>query len=231
MARIVNQEEYEIRRNEILDAAQRVVYTKGYELMSIQDILAEVKISKGAFYHYFGSKQALLEALIQRLVDQIQQVLIPVIEDDQLSATVKLHRAFDVASRWKTDRKDTLLTLVNVWYSDDNVVLRQRVQTAVIPEIQPLFTTVIDQGVREGVFHTEYPDQVSGIIFSILLSFGDNLIKSISQPTLHQEALQNLDKISASHQDAVERILGADPGSLPLFDTAILREWFPLSTN
>ena len=88
MARIVNQEEYEIRRNEILDAAQRVVYTKGYELMSIQDILAEVKISKGAFYHYFGSKQALLEALIQRLVDQIQQVLIPVIQDDQLSATV-----------------------------------------------------------------------------------------------------------------------------------------------
>ena len=63
------------------------------------------------------------------------------------------------------------------------------------------------------------------------MSFGDNLIKLISQPELHSEALQNLDKISASYQDAMERILGADPGSLPLFDTAILREWFPLSTN
>jgi AcrR family transcriptional regulator len=229
MARIVNKEEYEIRRNEILDAAQRVVYTKGYEQMSIQDILAEMKISKGAFYHYFDSKQALLEAMIERLVNQIQPLLIPIVQDEHLPATVKLHRVFDVASRWKTDRKETLLTLVNVWYGDDNVVLRQRVQTAVFPEIQPLFTTVIDQGVREGVFHTEYPEQVSGIIFSILMSFGDNLIESISQPELHQETLQNLDKISASYQISVERILGAEPGSLPLFDTAILREWFPLS--
>ena len=77
MARIVNKEEYEIRRNEILDAAQRVVYTKGYDQMSIQDILAEVKISKGAFYHYFDSKQALLEALIERLVSQIQPAADP----------------------------------------------------------------------------------------------------------------------------------------------------------
>jgi AcrR family transcriptional regulator len=229
MARIVNKEEYELRRNEILDAAQRVVYTRGYDQMSIHDILAEVHISKGAFYHYFDSKQALLEALIERLVSQIQPVLMPIVQDDQLPATVKLQRVFDVASRWKTDRKETLLTLVDVWYSDDNAVLRQRVQTAVFPEIQPLFTSVIDQGVREGVFDTEYPHQVSAIIFSMLISFGDNLIKWISNPELHYEALQNLDKFSASYQDALERILGAQPGSLPLFDTAILREWFPLS--
>ncbi len=229
MARIVNKEEYDLRRNEILDAAQRVVYTKGYDQMSIQDILAEVKISKGAFYHYFDSKQALLEALIERLVSQIQQVLVPIVQDEQLPAAEKLHQVFDVASRWKTDRKETLLTLVNVWYGDDNAVLRQRVQAAVFPEIEPLFTAVIVQGVKEGVFDTGYPDQISAIIFSMMMSFGDTLIQAISHPELHTETLQNLDIISASYQDAMERILGAEPGSLPLFDTAILREWFPLS--
>jgi AcrR family transcriptional regulator len=230
MARIVNKEEYEIRRNEILDAAQRVVYTKGYEQMSIQDILVETKISKGAFYHYFDSKQALLEALIERLANQVKQVLIPIVEDVSLPATDKLLRLFDSASRWKTDRKETLLALVNVWYADENAILRQRVQNAVIPQIQPLLTTIIYQGVSEGVFHTVYPEQVSGIIFSMLLIFGDTLIGLISHPELHYDALQKLDQTSASYQDAVERILGADPGSLPLFDTAILREWFPLST-
>ena len=59
MARIVNKEEYEIRRNEILDAAQRLIYTKGYDQMSIQDILAESHISKGAFYHYFELQASL----------------------------------------------------------------------------------------------------------------------------------------------------------------------------
>jgi AcrR family transcriptional regulator len=229
MARIVNKDDYELRRNEILDAAQRVVYTKGYEQMSIQDILVQGHISKGAFYHYFDSKQALLAALIERLVSQVQQVLIPIVQDDQLPATVKLHQVFDAASRWKTDRKETLLTLVNVWYGDDNAVLRQRVQAAVFPEIEPMFTAVIVQGVREGVFDTGYPQQISAVIFSMMMSFGDNLIQAIAHPELHSDTLQNLDIISASYQDAMERILGAERGSLPLFDTAILREWFPLS--
>ena len=68
MARIVKEEEYVEKRNEILAVAQRLVYTKGYEQMTIQDMLDELQISKGAFYHYFGSKQALLEALIEEHV-------------------------------------------------------------------------------------------------------------------------------------------------------------------
>jgi AcrR family transcriptional regulator len=226
MARIVNIEEYEIRRNEILDAAQRLVYTKGYDQMSIQDLLDEVKISKGAFYHYFDSKQALLEALIERLGKQVEPLLIPIVQDDHLTATEKLQRFFEVAARWKTDRKDYLLTLVNVWYADENAILRQKVQAAVIPQTAPLLTTIICQGVREGVFHTDFPEQVSEIISSLLQSFGDTLIKMIFKPEFHSETLAHLETLAACYQTAAERILGADAGSLPLFDTAILREWF-----
>jgi AcrR family transcriptional regulator len=229
MARIVNQEEYEIRRNEILDAAQLLVYTKGYEQMSIQDILAGVKISKGAFYHYFNSKQALLEALIERMAKQVLELMTPIVQDEHLTATEKLKRIFDVAARWKTARREYLLTLVNVWYADNNAVLRLKTQAAVLPQIAPLITTIIQQGVSEGTFHTAFPEQVSGIIFSLLQSFGDTLVIMIVQQELDPEALQHLETLSASHQDAVERVLGANPGSLPLFDTTILQEWFPLS--
>jgi AcrR family transcriptional regulator len=231
MARVVNKEEYELRRNEILDAAQRLVYTKGYEQMSIQDILAEVHISKGAFYHYFDSKQALLEALIERMAKQVIQFLIPIVQDDKLPAPEKLHRVFDAASRWKTDRKDVMLTLVNVWYADENAILRQKAQAATLPLIAPLLTTIFCQGVKEGTFHTEFPEQISGIVFSLLQNFGDTLVELISQHEITLDTLQLLESLAASHQDAVERILGAVSGSLPLFDTAILREWFPLSNS
>ena len=231
MARIVNKEEYEVRRNEILDAAQRLVYTKGYDQMSIQDILAEVHISKGAFYHYFDSKQALLEALIERWTKQVIQLLTPIVRDERLPAQEKLHCVFDAAARWKTERKDYLLTLVNVWYAEENAFLRLKAQAAVLPLIAPLITTIICQGVQESVFHTAFPEQVSQIIFSLLQSFGDTLVELISQQEFNSETLQHLETLSASHQDAVERILGADSGSLPLFDTTILREWFPLSNS
>jgi len=231
MARIVNKEEYEVRRNEILDAAQRLVYTRGYDQMSIQDILTEVHISKGAFYHYFDSKQALLEALIKRMAKQVIQLLIPIVQDDQLPAPEKLHRLFDAASRWKTDRKDVMLTLVNVWYADENAILRQKAQAATLPLIAPLLTTIFCQGVQEGTFHTAFPEQISGIVFSLLQNFGDTLVELISQHEITLDTLQHLESLAASHQDAVERILGANSGSLPLFDTSILREWFPLSNS
>ena len=67
MARILKEEEYTVKRNEILDVAQRLIYTKGYEQMTIQDMLDDLQISKGAFYHYFDSKQAVLEALVERI--------------------------------------------------------------------------------------------------------------------------------------------------------------------
>ena len=231
MARIVNKEEHEMRRTQILEAAQRLVYLKGYDQMSIQDILAELHISKGAFYHYFDSKQALLETMIERMAVQVIQLLNPIVQDEHLPAPEKLQRVFDAASRWKTDRKAVLLTLVNVWYADENAVLRLKAQAAVLPVIAPLLTTIICQGVREGVFHTEFPDQASGILFSLLHNFGDSLVPLIVQRESDPTALQHLDVLSASHQDAMERILGAEPGSLPIFDTAILREWFPLSNS
>jgi AcrR family transcriptional regulator len=231
MARTVKQEEYELRRTGILDVAQRFVYTKGYEHMSIQDILAELHISKGAFYHYFDSKQSLLEALIERMAKQVIQLLLPIVQDEHLPAPEKLQCVFDAASRWKTDRKELLISLVNAWYTDDNAILRQKAKAALLPLIAPLITTIVRQGVKEGVFQTAYPDQVSWIIFSVLQDFGDTLISLIMQQQTSPESFQHLEELSASHQDAVERVLGAEPGSLPLFDTAILREWFPPSNS
>ncbi len=231
MARTVKQDEYEQRRNAIVDTAQRLVYTKGYEQMSIQDILAEVQISKGAFYHYFNSKQALLEALIHRMADQGMQVMEPIIHDGTLSATEKLLRTFDTASRWKTARKDYLFSLVKVWFADENAILRIKSQAAVIALVTPLLTEVVRQGISEGVFHTQYPEQACEVIFSMLLSMGESMIKQLIQPEPDPAVLQYLQALTASYQDAMERILGAAPGSLPLFDPSILKEWFQTTDN
>jgi TetR/AcrR family transcriptional regulator, transcriptional repressor for nem operon len=65
-----------VRRTEILDVAQRLLVTRGYEEMGVQDILDELQISKGAFYHYFDSKLALLAAVIDRMQDALREPLV-----------------------------------------------------------------------------------------------------------------------------------------------------------
>jgi AcrR family transcriptional regulator len=84
MARVVK--EYVVRRNEILDVAQRLVFTKGYEQMTVQDILDVLQIAKGTFFHYFRSKQALLEALIERMIEQTNPLLMPIVKAPHPSA-------------------------------------------------------------------------------------------------------------------------------------------------
>jgi AcrR family transcriptional regulator len=44
-----------VRRTEILDVAQSLFYRKGYEPTSVQDIITEIGIAKGTFYHYFSA--------------------------------------------------------------------------------------------------------------------------------------------------------------------------------
>ena len=90
MVRKRKQDEHTAKRNEILDAALQLVYTKGYEQMSIQDILDALQISKGAFYHYFNSKGELLEGLINRMIDQALLMLQPIEQDQSLPAIEKL---------------------------------------------------------------------------------------------------------------------------------------------
>ncbi len=84
MARTVNIEEHEAKRTEILNTAMGLVFTKGYDRMTIRDILDGTGISKGAFYHYFDSKEALLEAFIQQIVSATDAQLRPLAEHHDL---------------------------------------------------------------------------------------------------------------------------------------------------
>jgi AcrR family transcriptional regulator len=223
VARIVK--EHAARRNEILDAAQQLVYTEGYGQMTIQDILDDLRISKGAFYHYFDSKQALLEALIHRMIDDAMQVIVPILQDPHLGALEKLQRYFDTAARWKTDRKTYLLALLRVWYTDDNAIVRQKQVAAAVERVTPLIAEIIRQGIQEGVFSTPYPDQVSGAIMSLMQGLGDAIILIFLSQSASPDDLQRIEAVAAAYTDAMERVLGASTGSLHLVDTGILKEW------
>ena len=58
----------DIQRDAFVDAATHLIQTKGYTQMSVQDVLDELGASRGAFYHYFDSKGALLDAVMERLL-------------------------------------------------------------------------------------------------------------------------------------------------------------------
>lgn len=225
MPRVVKEEDYVARRNEILDVARQLVYTKGYEQMSIQNILDALKISKGAFYHYFDSKQALLDGLIERVLDDAEQVLRPIVEAKDLSAIAKLHQYFGAANKWKVAQKAFMLDLFRVWHADSNAIMRQKQETASIKRIGPMLAKIIRQGMAEGVFSTKYPDQFANIFVGLSRGFEEDLFELLLADHPPPDALQRLESLINAYSDTVERILGAPPGSLPLSDIEVLKEW------
>ena len=224
MARVVK--EHVVRRNEILDVARRLVDTKGYEQMTIQDILDDLRISKGAFYHYFDSKQALLSALIERIGDQIEQLVLPIVHDPALPAIEKLQRIFAALNRWKTARKEFFLALLRVWYADDNAIVRQKLRMTGVKLVAPWYSAIIRQGIQEGVFKTSYPDQVGEVVLSLIQDLGDTLGELLLSFKPERDDMLRIENTVAAYTDAVERVLGVSTGSLHLTDAETLKEWF-----
>ena len=56
----------ENRKNQILNAAFEVFVKKGYSKTTMDDIVLASKLSKGALYHYYGSKKELFLSLIDQ---------------------------------------------------------------------------------------------------------------------------------------------------------------------
>lgn len=228
MARIVKEHEYAKKRNEVLDAAQRLIFTKGYEQMTIQDLLSELRISSGAFYHYFDSKPGLLEAFIERLNKESEKPILPIVNDPILSAIEKLQGFFNAFDQKRIEHKTELAKLQSVWYNDANAVVRDKVNEAVITHRAPLLNKIVQQGIREGVFTAAYPAQAGEVILSLLQGMGSTharLLQTSGTERDERSLIERIVTIHAAYMDAIERMLGAFPNTLYRIDADVVEVW------
>jgi AcrR family transcriptional regulator len=231
MARTLDPVAHAVRREAFLDAGQRLIATKGYAQLSIQDVLDELSSSKGAFYHYFDSKAALLDGVVSRMVEAATEYLAPAVADPDRSAPEKVEAVFSGLASFKGERKDLILELVRVWLSDDNAIVREHVRRGAIATMTPLVATIIRQGVAEGSFTTASPDHAARVFVSLMLGANeaatDLFIAYQDGAVIFEEVEQTLEAFA----EGFERILGVRPGSLEFANrSAVLREWFVEAT-
>ncbi|AOJ07495.1 TetR/AcrR family transcriptional regulator [Burkholderia mayonis] len=60
----------EVRLEELMAAAEKLFFAQGVEATTINEIVELAEVAKGTFYHYFASKNELLEAMGQRYTAQ-----------------------------------------------------------------------------------------------------------------------------------------------------------------
>lgn len=214
------------RRDEFIDAAQRLMQTKGFDEVSVREVLDDIGASKGAFYHYFGSKADLLEAVVDRMVDGATASVELLLEDPRVPASEKLVGLFAGITSWKNARRDLLLSLMRAWTSDENAIAREKFRRKVADRITPLLAPVISQGVGEGVYASSSPLHTAGVFVSLMLGLNEAAVRLYLARAAGEVTLDEIARTFASYVEGLERILGASPGSLPVLDDATLRLWF-----
>lgn len=215
MVRTINEAAHEARRNAILDAAQRAIETRGYEQMAIADLVGELRISSGAFYHYFDSKPALLEALVERIGNQIEPLVLPIAHDRAAGTLTKFQRFFTALDHWKHAHRRLVLASLRVWYGDENAIVRHKLYVARVQRLTPWLEEMIRQGIEEGVLTTSYPDQTTRMVISLFEDLGYATAEILCAQDHSPDDLPRLARIVEACADGLERLLGAPAGSIP----------------
>jgi AcrR family transcriptional regulator len=226
VARTLNPAVYTVKREAFVDAGLRLMQAHGYERMSIQDVLEEVEASRGAFYHYFDSKQALLEAMVDRIADGALVAIAPVVDDPRLPAIEKLERFFGGIAQFKTERKALMLEFIKVWLSDDNAIVREKVRHALVDRVAAILARIVEQGIGEEVFEVESPGETAAVLMMLMTGFQDTAIELFLARQADTMSFEDALRRLSSFTHAFERILGARQGSIQVVDQETLREWF-----
>ncbi len=220
MVRIVK--EYAERKKEIMDTAQTLFYQKGYENTSVNFIIETIGISKGTFYHYFKSKEDLLDNIVEKFTNEIISKLEPIVNDKSMDAISKLNEFYHQAGMYKVENIDIIKTIVNALYNDKNLLLRYKMNNRSTELTIPLMSKVFEQGNNEGSFNIEHPEATARIILFFGTSMGEYNAKLMMSLDENPSNIEEMKKHFNIYQTSVQRILGAPEGSIEIFDEQIV---------
>jgi len=159
MARTVKKPD--VRKNEILDAAETLFIEKGYENTSIKDIINKVGVAHGLFYYYFKSKEDVLNSMVKRYWIDINRNLKPIVDDPNMNSVEKIENVFMKGIIMKEKKMGILAYVVKM---DDPLFLNKLINFG-IEIFVPQLTKIVNQGIEEKVFDIEHPETALKIFF------------------------------------------------------------------
>ena len=206
----------DLRRSEILNHSLALFLSRGYDNVSLNDIIADAGISKGVFYHYFLSKEALLVALTDRFAHQTLAQLDEVLTDRTLNPLQRLNAFLAKGTRIKTKLAPGAWAVFGALFRPENQGLYQRVIAASELLFKPILTDIISQGVKERLFDTDDPEGVADLLHQLASNTASFVTRIVGAATAQekQEALKAFHKRLRLNGVTIDRLLGLPDGTL-----------------
>jgi AcrR family transcriptional regulator len=224
-----------VRRAELINCAQGLFLTRGYERTTINDVISATGLSKGAFYHHFRSKEDLLEAIAARFARESLSFIQHLQADLSLDALQRLNRLLALSRDWKREHIPELRAMFTTLLKPENAVLYHRIVEAAFAVLAPALAAIIAQGEAEGVFDAGDPRTAADTLLWLSNGRRGLVITAMATAETDVEAALRLivDRVRAE-EAITNRILGLKAGGVDLLGSeavirAMLLDWTGLA--
>lgn len=150
------------KRKIILDALRELFKEGKAGTASVSDIAKKAGIAKGGMYYYFRSKEEVLDALVAEEYADIIQTCDEIVEQSNGNALEKLKLLL------KTYRGSYVdASLDEYLHMPQNAAIHQKSLAQILSSLSQVISKIIDQGIAEGDFSCEYPQEYAEILMSV----------------------------------------------------------------
>jgi AcrR family transcriptional regulator len=174
----------EERRTEIIAAARDLFHTQGYERTTMRHVMDKLGIAKGTIYHYFRSKEELLEIVVSETVDEIAVMLEHFVESAEGNALEILQQLIAASNV-----EEESAHILEAMHDPANTGMHTRQLSETITRLAPFYASVIEMGIAEGVFQTEHPLEAAEMILTAVQFLTDMGIYPWTSEVLTRRAL------------------------------------------
>lgn len=171
----------QIKYEKILDALQELLNDKEMCSISVSEIAQKAGIGKGSVYYYFPSKDAILEALIERNYEKPIKTAKNLAKQTSVSPFTRMAMIFQACrnSSLAFPQQKTPSTLTGV---QESALIHRKYLHHLIMELKPELTEIIKQGIESGDIHFDRPAALAEIVLIVLSVKIDNtLVPSTSE--------------------------------------------------
>ncbi len=199
----------EIRRMELIQAAEQLFKEKGYEDTLVSDITDKVGVSHGAFFYYFESKNEMLKAVIHYYVSLDKELIAKFVNDDGMSAVKKIQSIVDLSMSSNEPSALSENKIVQYMHREGNESLHSEYIKETQEVMIPLITSIIEQGVKEGSFDVKYPRETVEYILHLFNECQHSLRDSSQSKDAYYRKVRAMEII-------LNRVLGMKDGSISM---------------
>lgn len=201
----------EVRRDELLDVALDLCRSHGFAAMNVEQVTRAAGVAKGTFYHYFASKDAMLEELVRRFGDALFDHLSAAANPTEGTGADRIRALMDAAGAYKVAQAD--ITYASFLYADGNLALRHRLFEAWRERARHVLLPAISDGSTDGSLTVSNVEATTDIILLLWFDAADQLwMRALAATDADAFAEVMLGGATAIYE-AQERILGVPAGT------------------